>query len=151
MSEDLDNLSRVWEKLNAHDNHLSELTAVVRSSVKRQEEQGEKLDRIERAVTEATSSKRPSLMEYMGGLVMLLTIVGGLALGISSYVGSLYDSKITEISNNAAWAREQLATRNADDRAELITLRSERRLELAQRLRNVEEQLGWAPQTTRAP
>jgi hypothetical protein len=152
MADDLTDISRVWEKLNAHDNHLSELTAIVRSSVKRQEEHSEKLDRIERAVTEHTAAKRPTLTEYMGTFVLLLTIVGGLALGISSYVGSLYDAKITTIEANAVWARDELAKRNDEDRAELIGLRQAREVAVASRLMALEQQNGWAPQqVTRGP
>ena len=141
-------MSRVWDKLNAHDSHLSELTTIVKSSVKRQEQQSDKLDRIERAVTEHTASQGPGLAKLLGILLMMFGLAAGLSTGVGYVVSSQYEGRIVTLEKAAERGMTALAMRDAEDRSELVRLRREDQSRISDRLQRMEMKLGWAATTS---
>lgn len=107
----------------------------------------EKMDTVLEAVTRHSAGRGPNLLQLMGGLGLLLSIVAGLAGGIAVFVGSMYDGKLTGLERDLTAAQTVIALREAEDRSELARLREADRAAVRDRLQALERQAGWAPVT----
>lgn len=144
-------LGEIWDVLREHHTDVGGLKIKVDGAVAAINTVSTKVDEIFAAVTRATARQGPSLMELMGGLVLLLTIVGGLATGVGVFVASTYSGTITDLTGKSDTAVSRLAERDAEDRAELARLRGVERSGIDRRISALEAHAGWATQVSPTP
>ena len=109
-----------------------------------------KVDTLSENVTKNVASRWPSLYEILGIILTTILIVAGLTAGIGVYVGAEYSAPIADMQGRLARTEAALATRDAEDRAELTRVRIEDRLSLGRRLDQIEDRAGWAARSTPA-
>ena len=137
--------TEMWTLLRQHHSDIGVLQSTVDGLGKSVGALGGKVDEILSVVTRHTAKQGPSLFHYLGGVLVIISIIAGLATGVGVYVSSTWGPLITNIANDASWSKSELQRRNAEDREELQDYRDEHRDELAKRLRALEDNQGWRP------
>lgn len=131
-------LAEVYDRLNLQDKLLAKQTAVVEGLVSVVSEVKQTLDTLTKTVNAQSAQSPMSFLQLMGGAALVLGVGGSLAALIIVFVSSVYDGRLAAKDQEVAHLVQSLAVRDAEDRAELASLRAERWASVGERLKELE-------------